>query len=233
MKKIKLFIPAAGKGSRAGLDYPKTLYKIHDKPILINILDICKRIDDEPILVASVKGQNSIISTLNNYNKKFEILIQKKPLGMADAILNLENSKFYHEIDDYLLIWSDLISPSLDTIIQLINLHFSNNYDLTIASMNNQSCYTEIIRNNGRIIAVNENRNKKKLIIGERDVGIFVINKKILKYLKAYKKKIFINNEYSFLASIRYLIEDKLKVEAFPIATNMDLKSFNSLKDLK
>ena len=64
-------------------------------------------------------------------------------------------------------------------------------------------------------------------------MGIFVINKKILKYLKAYKKKIFINNEYSFLASIKYLIKDNLKVEAFPIATNMDLKSFNTINDLK
>ena len=57
-RKINVLIPA-GEGKRSGLSYPKTLYEIEDKPILLHILDLIHFIDDKPTIVVNPKGEKS------------------------------------------------------------------------------------------------------------------------------------------------------------------------------
>lgn len=230
---IKLLIPAAGKGERTGLNFPKTIYRLNNKPILINILDTCHNIDNNPIIISSPKGVKKIEDILKEYSKKAEILIQNKPTGMADAVIKVSESKEFEKNNNFLLIWSDLISPNIITILKLIENHFKYKNDFSIATIDSRNCYSKVYRESGKLLYIEELKGKNEVYHGERDVGIFIINKSVIDCLKKNIKKLLYNNETSFLKSIAVCIQNNLQVEAYKIATKQDLESFNSFKDIK
>ena len=97
INKLSVLIPAAGKGKRSGLSYPKTLYEINGKPILIHIFDLINLIDNSPTVIVSPSGINHIKKCLKEHNKKASLIIQESPKGMGDAILKFEKSPYFRE----------------------------------------------------------------------------------------------------------------------------------------
>ena len=51
MGEISVVIAAAGVGSRTGLPYPKTLFPIKGKPILVRLAELLAPYDAEPIVI--------------------------------------------------------------------------------------------------------------------------------------------------------------------------------------
>ena len=92
---IACLIPSAGKGSRTGLDYPKTLYKINSLPILIRILKSVSAIDKKPTIVIKKNFYNLFCKTLKQYSFSAELIFQKNALGMGNSILQYSKSKIY------------------------------------------------------------------------------------------------------------------------------------------
>ena len=90
--KISTLIAAAGKGSRANLPYPKTLFKIEGKEILLRILDTTKCFDKKPTIVVSPSGKDAINNFLLRKSRRSHLVIQKEAKGMGDAVLKFENS---------------------------------------------------------------------------------------------------------------------------------------------
>ena len=86
MSKISVLIAAAGKGTRAGLPYPKTLHPVEGKPILLRIIESLESFDSCPTIIASPKGKFLIQDCLDKNNKKANIIIQNSPLGMGNAV---------------------------------------------------------------------------------------------------------------------------------------------------
>ncbi len=230
---IKLLIPAAGKGTRTKLNYPKTLFKIDNKPIIMNIINTCKDFDKSPIIICSKSGYSKIRQTMTRYNINSELLIQYKRQGMADAVSKVINSNNYNKYKHFLVIWSDLIKPNKKTIQLLVKMHIKEKNDFSIATIKSHNCYTKVIRKKNKIIKIEELKNKKINYNGERDVGIFLINKNVIECLLANKKRLLNGKEYSFLKLVEVCVKKNLKVEAYKIATKQDLMSFNSYKDIE
>ena len=235
MNNIKLLIPAAGKGTRAKLNYPKTLFKINNKPILINILNTLELIDDKPVIICSQSGKKKIQNSLKEYKKKAELIIQYKRLGMADAVLKFTNSKHFDSTDHILLIWSDIISPSKKNINLMVNRHLKQNNDFSFITMYQKKPYTLVKRNKkNEVVAIKEIKNAKvKPSFGERELGIFIFKKELLNLIKLNKKKIKINNEYSFLKAVELLKNAKYSIKGYKIGNLKDTYSFNDQKDIK
>ena len=105
---LKVVIAAAGEGKRSGLNFPKTLYKINKVPILIRIIKKINYLDENPTVIVSHKGKKSIKECVDKYNLKAEYLIQKKPHGMGNALLQFKKSKYFNKTNYILLIWGDL-----------------------------------------------------------------------------------------------------------------------------
>ena len=63
---INVLIAAAGKGTRAKLPYPKTLYKIKGEEILLKILNTTKEFDSNQTIITSPKGKQQIQDFLIN-----------------------------------------------------------------------------------------------------------------------------------------------------------------------
>src|SRR3989344_722476 len=119
-----VIIPAAGKGSRLGFHQPKILFPINDKPILFRLIDLLYRQMDNFVFIVSPSGKKKIQCALNRRQiKDYRLVIQKKPVGMADAIL--------HGIGKVttpytLIMWGDQAAILPDTVEKIVKLQQSS-----------------------------------------------------------------------------------------------------------
>lgn len=236
INKINILIPAAGKGSRSKLDYPKTLFKINNKSILERIIRNTSFLNSNVSIIASPHGKKVIFDFLKKKKIKSEILIQKKPHGMGDAILHFKESKFFKNTNDILLIWGDVPYIKKSTFKKLINFHYNNQNTLSMLSIFVNNPYTLIKRNKfNKIKEVIETKNlKKKYKYGEREIGAFVVNKKIIfKFLNKKYMTINKNKEHGFLYLVKILVKNNYKVESLLIDDVKESKSLNYINDIK
>jgi len=231
-----VLIPAAGKGTRSNLPYPKTLLKINRKTILERIINKVEFLDKSPSIIVSNKGINLIHNYLKTKRINSELILQNRIKGMGNAILQFQKSKYFNKSDHILLIWGDIPFIRKSSIKKLINFHKKNENSMTILSAYTKNPYTYISRDRkGKIIEIIETKNIKKVFnYGERDIGVFIFDKKLIfRYLKRkYKEKYSPNNEHNFLYIIKYLAKSNYKIESLPIANKKEMKSLNYLKDL-
>ena len=74
---ISVLIPAAGLGKRSGLNYPKSLYKVKNVPIIVRIIKKISKYDSQPSIVINSKYRNYLKTHSNDHSiKKFEFLFQ-------------------------------------------------------------------------------------------------------------------------------------------------------------
>ncbi len=234
---INVLIAAAGKGSRANLPYPKTLYKINGKEILARILDNLEELDKEPTIIASPKGERFIKNFLLESDRNANIIIQENPNGMGDAVLNFEKSSFAESSKNILLIWGDIPFIRKSTVNKLIKSHFKNNNTFTFITSDTDKAYTRVKRNErGEVIDIIETREEDIPIkSGERDIGLFIFKKdKVFDLLKLdlSKKYSLKSKEHGFLYIVKNLVKNGLRVEGIKIANKKELISLNSLSDL-
>lgn len=234
---IRALIAAAGRGTRAGLPYPKTLFPIQGQPILIHILNLLAEYDRFPAIVVSPEGKDLIQLELDTRGFKSELIEQPVPKGMGDAVLCLEHS-LVPPAEHVLLIWGDIPFIQPATVATLVSQHLKNNNDLTFVTRIVDQAYTVVRRDlKGRVLDLEETRESGRPVAeGERDIGLFVFRHiPVLECLKKDVPEKFGKHtgEHGFLYIVRQLVIQDLKVEALPIATELDLISLNSLNDVR
>ena len=237
--KIKLLIPAAGLGSRLGLDYPKTLLTINHKSILIRILDSFKNYDQNPAVIIRKEFYELITNHLRFEKKNAELLIQESAIGMGNAIIQFNRSKYFDNCQNVILVWGDIPFIDQKTISLTIKSHLKNNNDFTFPTYVSQNPYTKVIRNkNGQVIEVIESREYDyvKETKHEREIGFFIFKKEIV--FDLLKKNLtnkfnLVTGEHSFLYIIKHMVNNGYKVEGLNIATFKDTLSINDKNDLE
>jgi bifunctional UDP-N-acetylglucosamine pyrophosphorylase/glucosamine-1-phosphate N-acetyltransferase len=236
-RRVSVLIAAAGLGTRSGLAYPKTLYPVSGKPILIHLLELFNSIDKKPTIIVSPKGFQSIQDCLEEYNFSAHLVLQEQPKGMGDAVLRFTDSPAYSESKEIVLAWGDIPFIQQETLETLISEHFHQVNDFTFPTQIVEEAYTLVKRDkHSQIIDVIETKeNGLTPRRGEREMGLFVFNKsKIFSALKLDSKKKYskLSGEHGFLYIISDLVAQGHKVEALPIAKKLDLISLNNISDL-
>jgi len=236
--RFKVLIPVAGKGTRTGLNYPKSLFKIKGVPILYKIINSLKDYDKNPTLIVSEFSVELIKKFMVKYNLNLELIIQKKQYGMGDAVLHFQNSKFYNKCDNLILIWGDIPFMQKSTIHKTIKTHIEKCNDFTFPTIISDEAYTLVKRNkNGLVKEVLETKelNIKKLTNHERELGFFIFNPKIIfKFLSLnLQNKIGVNSkEHGFLYVIKHLCDTGYLVDGINIGQKKDEVSFNRLEEI-
>ena len=232
---IACLIPAAGKGSRSGLEYPKTLYKINSIPIIVRILKILKKIDNKPSIVINKKYLNLFKQNMQKYDFNPEFLFQRYQKGMGNSVLQFKNSLKNH--NNILLVWGDIPFIRRSTIDKLIHFHFKNNNDFSLITKFVSDPYTIVKRDkDNKVKSIIETKiyKRKSVKFGEREIGLFLFKKNIVfKFLKKKLSGKFKGKEHGFLYIVEHLAKAGCKIEAMPFANNKEIISFNSLDDLK
>lgn len=234
LENFKLLIPAAGKGSRTGLKYPKSLYEVRNRPIIIDIIKKFDFLNSSTSIISSKEGKDLFRQTLDFYKINYELILQKKQNGMASAVLEYQNSKDYEKYDNIIIIWSDILNISKKTILELIKYHLERKSDISLSSRIVRNPYTVIQRENNKVLGIYENKNSTyKINLGERDIGLFIVKKKIFNLLKKNLINVKLSSEYSFIKFIDLMIKKKMKVNILKNARYKDTFSFNQMSDLK
>ena len=236
--RLRALIPAAGRGSRAGLPYPKTLHPVRGTPILGRLLDLLAPYDAEPVVVVSPEGQAPVAAFLAETGRHAELVVQPEPRGMGDAVLRFEDAAAAHEAEDVLLVWGDIPLLSPDTLAATVEAHRAGGAAMTFPTRHVERAYTIVQRDPaGRVTALIETREAGiEPGPGERDIGLFVCRRAAVFPLLAQRFADGIGartGEHGFLHIVGHLARGGLRVEALPIATPDDLVSLNALADLE
>ena len=93
MFKLRALVAAAGRGTRSGLTYPKTLFPIQGVPILIRIARLLQPYDGRPAVIVSPEGNDLVARCLDDHAIAAEIITQPEPRGMGNAVLRLKESR--------------------------------------------------------------------------------------------------------------------------------------------
>jgi bifunctional UDP-N-acetylglucosamine pyrophosphorylase/glucosamine-1-phosphate N-acetyltransferase len=234
MKKFRVLIPAGGRSSRSGLNYPKTLHKIGDEPILVRICRLVAIYDDTPLIIINPAFEQAFRDVLDAFELSAEFVYQHEPKGMGDAVLQAE--AVVEDDSTIILMWSDIPLLNRSTLLHLINCHQISENDFSMVTYVGENCYTIVERAAGKLTAVIETRAAgiAPAAKGERDIGLFVFKKRPVFALLKKAARLTSGNaiEQSFLTVVAQLHHAGNKIEGYPIATATDVLSFNTPEEL-
>lgn len=239
MPEWRALIAAAGKGTRARLPYPKCLYPLQGRPILARIFDLVQAYDAQPTVVVSPSGRKPVAQALNELQLRAHLVEQPEPKGMGDAVLRWLASPACVPSAQVILVWGDVPFIQPETLHATIEVHLEAHADLTFPTRHVDAAYTVVQRDAaGRVTGLIETREEgsaQGLIPGERDIGLFVFDAdRVLPVLQAPHPRKWgrTTGEHGFLYLVAALAERGMAVCAAPVATEQDLVSLNSLKDV-
>jgi len=239
MDELRVLIAAAGRGSRAGLPYPKTLHPVQGKPILVRIHELLSHRDSTPTIVVGPSGQADIAGCLARYGLSANLVVQDEPNGMGDAVLRFRFSPAYGSSRDVLLVWGDIPFIQPKTVATIVDAHRKEGNDFTFATRLVDSAYTVVTRDaRGDILRVTETREMGATFAeaGERDIGLFVFRvEPVFNLLQQNLPGKFglKTGSHGFLYVIEHLVARGFQVQGLPVATELDLVSLNSMKDIE
>ncbi len=230
---FRVIIPAAGKGSRSGLSYPKTLYPLGGVPILVRICRLLAPYDPAPIIIINPAFETQFRTCLEEAGIDATLLHQTEARGMGDALLMAD--ELLRPEEELILTWSDipLISPL--TVQQLVACHRMHRNNFSVATFLGSNCYTIVERDEqGKLLRVLETRalGIRPAEKGERDIGLFVFRKEPMFGILKQGIGAHGTAEHGFLYAIELLANAGEKLEAYPIARANDVLSFNTPEEL-
>ena len=205
--KISVVIMAGGKGSRLEpftSILPKPLIPLKNKTLIENIIDNFEKQNfNKFTIIANYKS--AILKAYFRELKKNNInfAIEKKPLGTASSIKLIENKVS----DIFILSNCDIIARF--QYEDIIKFHKENKNDLTLlaSSMSYQIPYGVcLLDKKGNLKKLNEKPSSDFFV----NVGLYVMNKKIIKYIP-------LNKLYNMDDLIKNLISKNKKIGVFPI----------------
>ena len=237
MDRIRALVAAAGAGKRAGLPYPKTLYPVRGRPILLRLFDRLLKFDPVPTVIVSPDGLEAVRACLAEAGFAADLLIQEQPTGMGDAVLEFERAAARPDADHLILVWGDLAGLRQETLDAMVDTHLRHGNDFTFVTAVVDEAYTIVERTqDGAVKSVAETRQlQTEPGPGERDIGLFIFRPEPILALLSERLAGAVGQatgEHGFLYLIRHATERGLKVEALPIAGTMDLISMNRITDL-
>ena len=180
MKDIVAIVLAAGRGTRMKSEIPKVLHNILGKPIIRHILDSLEEAGLTDII--TVTGYGS--SLLKEVTKDTKIIVQKKLLGSADAVIKAKKALGRY-LQDVLIICGDTPLIQSKTIKDIIERHKASGTSLTLltAKLKDPTGYGRIVRGDaGKISKIVEETEASfyEEVINEINAGVYCFRAKSL-----------------------------------------------------
>ena len=241
MKYIPIIIPCAGKGSRAGLESPKSLFVYNGQTIFGSIIEKCATACDElglkPIFYVVVReSSKEFVEILNSVEKEVEFTFVLQPVstGTADAVNRsvLEILKQPLPISASLLLWGDCIGFSVKTLKSIIVE--VGNHDVVVPGFYSDDCYTVFrVKRKNIITSCEETKDREGKVSGYTDIGVFSFKHKLL---QPFLEDEVISasdsgRESSFIQALS-LASGKLDCFLLDGISPSEKKGFNSFEDL-
>lgn len=177
MSSICAVIPAAGRGSRLGLDCPKVLVPIDGERRVWDVLrDNLGAVADKIhiILAPSVMAQFEDVLNTESDRKKISVSEQTTPLGMGDAIFGAE--PYWSSFESIIIVWGDQVNLSAATLKEVAAL-CQTEKTMVLPLVECPTPYVQYDLKDGILTGVRQSREGDAMdAVGYSDVGVFALS---------------------------------------------------------
>lgn len=165
-------ILAAGKGTRMYSNTPKVLHTLAGKPMVKHVIDTCNGLGAQNIHLVYGHGGDQMKATLAEESVNWAL--QAEQLGTGHAV----DQASVHFADDekVLVLYGDVPLISAETIENLLDAQPTGGIALLTVVLDNPTGYGRIIRRNGPVVAIIEQKDAtdEQKLIKEINTGVMV-----------------------------------------------------------
>lgn len=163
-----VIVLAAGSGTRMKSTTSKLLHTVAGRPMLSWAIDAATGLDPERLVVVVGQHRDQVESALNELAPQAIRAVQANPAGTGDAVrVGLAALGPVH--GEVVVTYSDVPLLTAQTLRRLVGTHRddANGVTLMTAVVANPAGYGRIIRRDGQIVAIREQRDASQ---AERDI---------------------------------------------------------------
>ncbi|BFU59209.1 MULTISPECIES: bifunctional UDP-N-acetylglucosamine diphosphorylase/glucosamine-1-phosphate N-acetyltransferase GlmU [Rodentibacter] len=225
-KTLSAVILAAGKGTRMYSDLPKVLHKIAGKPMVKHVIDTVNSLGAENVHL--VYGHGGELMREHLENEKVNWVLQTEQLGTAHAVQKA--SPFFKDDENILVLYGDVPLISKETLEKLIAAKPENGIALLTVNLDNPTGYGRIIRENGNVVAIVEQKdaNEAQLKIQEGNTGVMVADGASFKKWLARVGNNNAQGEYYLTDLVALANQDGCQVVAVQATEMMEVEGANN-----
>ena len=226
MTKLSVVILAAGKGTRMYSDLPKVLHKVAGKPMVKHVIDTAKQLNAEQIHLIYGHGADLLKQRLAD--EPVNWVFQAEQLGTGHAMQ--QAAPFFADDENILMLYGDTPLITTETLQKLIAAKPENGIALLTVNLENPTGYGRIIRQDGNVTAIVEQKdaNAEQLKITEVNTGVMVSDGASFKKWLARLDNNNAQGEYYMTDVIGLANQDGFKVVAVQATDMMEVEGANN-----
>ena len=226
MTKLSVVILAAGKGTRMYSDLPKVLHKVAGKPMVKHVIDTAKQLNAAQIHLIYGHGADLLKQRLAD--EPVNWVFQAEQLGTGHAMQ--QAAPFFADDENILMLYGDAPLITTETLQKLIAAKPENGIALLTVNLENPTGYGRIIRQDGNVTAIVEQKdaNAEQLKITEVNTGVMVSDGASFKKWLARLDNNNAQGEYYMTDVIGLANQDGFKVLAVQATDMMEVEGANN-----
>ncbi len=226
MTQLSVVILAAGKGTRMYSDLPKVLHPIAGKPMVKHVIDTVKALEAKQIHL--IYGHGGDLMQQRLAAEPVNWVLQAEQLGTGHAMQ--QAAPFFADDENILMLYGDGPLITQTTLEKLIAAKPDNGIALLTVVLENPTGYGRIIRENGSVVAIVEQKdaNAEQLKIKEINTGVMVASGASFKKWLAQLNNNNAQGEYYITDVIAMANRDGYKVEAVQASDLMEVEGANN-----
>ena len=225
-KALSAVILAAGKGTRMYSDLPKVLHTIAGKPMVKHVIDTAHQLGAENIHL--IYGHGGDLMRTHLANEQVNWVLQTEQLGTAHAVQ--QAAPFFKDNENIVVLYGDAPLITKETLEKLIDAKPENGIALLTVNLDNPTGYGRIIRENGNVVAIVEQKdaNADQLNIKEVNTGVMVSDGASFKKWLARVGNNNSQGEYYLTDLIALANQDNCQVVAVQATDIMEVEGANN-----
>lgn len=225
-KTLSAVILAAGKGTRMYSDLPKVLHPVAGKPMVKHVIDTAHQLGAENVHL--IYGHGSEMMRERLANEAVNWVLQTEQLGTAHAVQ--QAAPFFKDDENIVVLYGDAPLITKETLENLIAAKPEKGIALLTVTLDNPTGYGRIIRENGNVVAIVEQKdaNPEQLKIQEVNTGVMVSDGASFKKWLARVGNDNAQGEYYLTDLIALANQDGCQVAAVQATDVMEVEGANN-----
>ena len=225
-KPLRVVILAAGEGTRMYSDLPKVLHPIAGKPMVKHVIDTVKHLNARQINLIYGHGADLLKERLAD--EPVNWVFQAEQLGTGHAMQ--QAAPFFADDENIMMLYGDTPLIQQSTLERLIAQKPENGIALLTVKLENPTGYGRIIRENGSVVAIVEQKDAsaEQLKIQEINTGVMVASGASFKKWLGNLNNNNAQGEYYITDVIAMANEDGFQVQAVQADEFMEVEGVNN-----
>lgn len=225
-KALSAVILAAGKGTRMYSDLPKVLHTVAGKPMVKHVIDTAHQLGAKNVHLIYGHGGELMRECLAH--EQVNWVLQTEQLGTAHAVQ--QAAPFFQDNENIVVLYGDAPLITRTTLEKLIAAKPENGIALLTVQLDNPTGYGRIIRENGNVVAIVEQKDARvdQLKIQEVNTGVMVSDGASFKKWLARVGNNNAQGEYYLTDLIALANQDGCQVAAVQATDVMEVEGANN-----